>query len=72
MSRSLRLFPSKAPVTPIRRQLNLSFFDALLYCVMVGLGESYFAAFAVAGKISELDVGLLTTLPLLIGASLPS
>jgi MFS family permease len=58
------------PLTPIRQQLKLSFFDALLYCLMVGLGESYFAAFAVAGQISEVQVGLLTTLPLLIGATL--
>ncbi len=42
--------------------------DGTLYCVMVGLGESYLALFALAAGLGEVVAGLITTVPLLAGA----
>ncbi len=55
---------------PLRQNLNSSILDALFFSLMVGLGESYFGAFAVASGFSELVAGLATTLPLIGGGLL--
>lgn len=38
---------------------------------MVGVGESYFAAFVLAKHLGEVQAGLITTIPLVLGALLP-
>lgn len=54
----------------LRRNLYSSVWDAFFYSLMVGLGESYFGAFAVAVGYSELVAGLASTLPLIGGGLL--
>lgn len=44
--------------------------DALLFTVMVGCGEAYIGAFALAIGMTEVQVGLIGPIPLLIGAIL--
>lgn len=53
-----------------KKSLRLSLIDAFLYSLMVGAGESYFAAYALATGMGEVLVGILSTLPLLIGSVL--
>ena len=50
--------------------MRASIGDAAAYSVMVGIGESYFAAFALALGTGETFAGLIATLPMLAGASL--
>lgn len=50
--------------------LRLSLLDGLLFALMVGFGESYILAFAVALGTSEAKVGILASVPLLLGAVL--
>src|SRR5512138_90302 len=54
----------------IRRDLRLSTADAMLFSVMVGCGEAYFVAFALAVGLGELLAGLVSSVPLLAGALL--
>ncbi len=54
----------------LRKNLTLSLFDALFYSLMVGLSESYVPAFALFLGVGEADVGVLASLPLLLGALL--
>ena len=54
----------------IRRDLRLSTTDAMLFSVMMGCGEAYFVAFALAVGLGELWAGLLSSVPLLAGALL--
>lgn len=53
-----------------RLHLRLSTTDALLFTIMVGCGEAYIGAFGLALGLSEIQVGLLGPVPLLIGAVL--
>jgi MFS family permease len=53
-----------------RGDMRASIGDAAAYSVMVGIGESYFAAFALALGTGETFAGLIATLPMLAGASL--
>ena len=55
---------------PVRRDLRLSTKDAMLYSVMIGCGEAYFVAFALALGMGEALAGLLGSVPLLAGALL--
>jgi MFS family permease len=52
----------------LRRDLKLSTTDAMLFSVMVGLGEAYFVAFALALGMRESLSGLLATAPMLTAA----
>ena len=63
--------PTDAParISP-RRDLQASLGDAISYSVMVGIGETYFAAFALALNTGETFAGLLSTLPMLAGGIL--
>lgn len=54
----------------MRRDLRLSTTDAMLFSVMVGCGEAYFVAFALAIGMGELLAGLLSSVPMLTGALL--
>lgn len=44
--------------------------DGFLYCIMVGSGEAYFSAFAVALGINEILAGLIASVPLVVGGTL--
>ncbi len=50
-----------------RRNITLSYADIALSSLMVGAGETYFAAFALAVGLSQVAAGLLGTIPLLAG-----
>lgn len=53
-----------------RSNLRFGVADGIGYSLMVGFGETYLPAFALALGFSEIFTGLLATLPLLAGASL--
>ncbi|MBX3324163.1 MAG: MFS transporter [Phycisphaeraceae bacterium] len=55
---------------PTRRYLGFSTADAFLFAIMVGCGEAYFGAFGLAVGMSEIQVGLLASVPLLMGAAI--
>jgi MFS family permease len=50
--------------------MRCSIWDAASYSVMVGIGETYLAAFALALGTGETFAGLIATLPMLAGSSL--
>lgn len=54
--------------SPLRRDLLLSAADGIAYSVMVGCGETYLPAFALAVGLGPLAAGLIASLPVLIGA----
>jgi MFS family permease len=54
----------------LRQNLSSSLVDAGSFSVMVGCGETYFPAFALALGLSQVSSGLVATLPLLIGSLL--
>lgn len=51
----------------LKKNLIYSILDGAFYSVMVGLGETYLGAFALAAGHSQTAAGLLSTLPLLLG-----
>ncbi len=53
-----------------RRDLRLILADGLAFSAMVGMGEAYIAAFALALGLGEIAAGLVVTLPLLAGGFL--
>ena len=53
----------------LRRDLRASTLDGCLHAVMLGLGEIYFPALALLLGASIFEVGLLTTLPMLVGTA---
>lgn len=59
-----------SPGKRLRRDMRVSVRDAVGFSLMVGAGESYFAAFALAAGAGEIWAGLVTTAPLLLGAML--
>jgi hypothetical protein len=50
--------------------MRCSIADAASYSIMVGIGETYLAAFALALGTGETFAGLIATLPMLAGASI--
>lgn len=52
----------------LRRSLRASVLDGACHAAMLGFGELYFPAFALSLGASAYQVGLLTTVPMLIGA----
>jgi MFS family permease len=54
----------------LHRDLRAMVGDGIAFSVMVGVGETYLAAFVLAAGIGELAAGLVSTLPLLAGALL--
>src|SRR5262245_19494775 len=53
-----------------RRDLQSILGDGLTYNVMVGIGETYLPAFALALGLGEVVAGLMATLPMLAGAAM--
>jgi MFS family permease len=54
----------------LRRDLRAIIADGVAFSVMVGTGESYIAAFALAAGLGEITAGLVATMPMLVGAAL--
>lgn len=57
------------PPGAMRRDLRTIWVDGLAWALMVGMGELYIAAFAVALGYGETVAGLVSTVPLLLGAT---
>ncbi|MGQ0614817.1 MAG: MFS transporter [Planctomycetaceae bacterium] len=55
---------------PLRRDLRFILADGMACSLMVGIGESYLPAFALAMGMSEIASGLIASVPMLIGAAL--
>ena len=53
-----------------RRDMRLSTIEGASYCVMVGVGQEYFVAFALALGMGEVAAGLVATLPVFVGSTL--
>jgi MFS family permease len=53
-----------------QRDLRAIVADGVSFSVMVGLGETYLAAFVLAAGLGDVAAGLVTTIPLLAGAIL--
>lgn len=52
----------------MRRTLTLSIIDGVFFSVMVGAAETYFSPYAIALGASNLTLGLLLALPVLVGS----
>jgi len=52
----------------IKKSLKYSIFDGAFYWMMVGFGESFIAAFAVFLKATNIQLGLLSSLPKAFGS----
>ncbi len=61
---------AESPVSDaeVKRDLDAIVGDGIAFSVMVGLGETYVPAFAVAAGLGELAAGLVATLPMVVGA----
>src|SRR6185312_4097447 len=53
-----------------RKDLRAILADGATFSVMVGIGETYLPAFALAAGLGELAAGLVATVPLLAGGLL--
>ncbi|HUI25688.1 MAG TPA: MFS transporter [Candidatus Kryptonia bacterium] len=60
---------SARPPSPLRRSLRASTFDAMSYAAMIGCGEFYFPAFALLLGATPLQVGIVATVPILVGSA---
>ena len=56
--------------SPLRHNMRVSRADATSFGVMVGVGETYLPAFALAIGLGEVTAGLVGSLPLLLGGLL--
>ena len=63
------VFMTSSPPS-IRRNLQASAVDGAAFGGMVGLGETYLAAFALAVGVGEVSAGLVASLPLVAGGTL--
>lgn len=57
------------PRGSLRRDLAVSTIDAAAYSVMVGCGETYLPAFALALGLGPIVAGMVASVPLLVGAT---
>lgn len=70
-STELRLVSAVEPSPrTLRQDLTAGVVDGTCHSIMVGIGETYLAAFTLALGLGEVAAGLITTLPLLAGALL--
>jgi MFS family permease len=61
-------FPQRSrPSQRLERDLRASIVDGVSFGGMVGLGETYLPAFALAVGLSEMDSGLVSSVPLVAG-----
>jgi MFS family permease len=64
--------PVLFPRTLLRRNMAASTADATAYGIMVGIGETYLPAFALAVGLGEVTAGLVGIIPLLAGGIVQS
>ncbi|HTO58779.1 MAG TPA: MFS transporter [Pseudomonadales bacterium] len=57
------------PPSRLRRSLRASTFDAMSCAAMIGCGEFYFPAFALLLGATPLQVGIVATVPILVGSA---
>lgn len=69
-SRSQEVASPTSESQALQKDLALSVGDGAAYGVMVGLGETYLAAFSLALGLGEVYTGLLGSVPILIGSLL--
>ena len=62
--------PMTRPSSQLRRDLRAMLGDGVSFSVMVGVGESYLPAFALALGYGDVTAGLVATIPMLAGALL--
>lgn len=62
------MFKKNTRASRVEQSLNHSTKDAVAYSVMTGMGESYFAAFALFLRCSAPQMGVLASLPPLLGS----
>jgi MFS family permease len=62
-----KLNPQANGPSPVRNNLRASSWDGAAFGGMVGLGETYLAAFALAVGMSEVSSGLIASLPIVVG-----
>ncbi len=62
--------PSRGTQPRVRDDLSRSLWDGVLFSSMVGLGETYLPAFALALGHGEVLAGLVASVPMMIGATL--
>ena len=67
LSLRIETSPSSRPSTCLRPNLRRSIWDGGFYGVMVGMGETYLPAFALATGTGEVTAGLMVGVPMLIG-----
>lgn len=56
--------------SPLRRDLAACSRDGQFFSVMVGMGESYLAAFVLAAGLGQISSGLIGTVPIVLGGIL--
>jgi MFS family permease len=59
---------SRRPISPLRKDLRAITTDGVAFSVMVGAGETYLPAFALAVGLGQVTAGLLASVPMLAGA----
>lgn len=52
----------------LRRDLRYCVVEGVLYSLMLGLAETWFGAFYIAAEIDTFSIGILATVPLLVGS----
>ena len=62
--------PTTRPSSQLRRDLRAMLGDGVSFSVMLGVGESYLPAFALALGYGDVTAGLVATIPMLAGALL--
>jgi MFS family permease len=70
-STSTSALAGREPLTSAstRRTRHFSYADGAAYSLMVGFGETYLPAFALAIGLGEVAAGLLSSIPLLVGGA---
>ena len=69
MSSTLEISPTR-PLSPLKKDLRANLADGAGFSLMVGMGEAYLPAFALALGMGEVLSGLVASLPMLGGAIL--
>jgi len=67
---SVEALPQCRNRSPLRSDLSCSIKDSAFFSVMVGIGETYIPAFALALGLGEIAAGLVISIPMLIGGLL--
>jgi hypothetical protein len=52
----------------IQKSLKYSLYDGIFYSIMLGFGESFFQAFGIFLKAGNIELGLLSSMPIALGS----